>query len=123
LETLLEDEICEVTMALENGKDVDIQDVFDSILLSEDTFASTGYQEGFKQGEVDGYQEGLNLGEVKGKEIGSEISFYRGFAKGFIAQLSGKVALLRELDSQLEVNRDLFDSQTISALQGIPLSF
>jgi len=106
-------------MAVENDKDVDIQDIFDSLVLSEDTFVKAGYQQGFEQGEIDGYQEGFQLGQIKGKEIGSEISFYRGFAKGFIAQLKDAETFLGELRSQLELNTNSIDSQTISTLQGI----
>lgn len=110
-------------MALENEKYEDIQDAFDSLLLIEDKFVKVGYQEGFEQGEIEGYQEGFHLGQLKGKEIGSEISFYRGFAKGFIAQLSDTETFMRELNNQVELNKNLIDSQTISTLQGISFSY
>lgn len=68
--------------------DFDIQDAFDSLLLSEDTFVRKAHEEGLAQGEITGFQEGFDLGHQKGAEIGSEIFFYRGFAKGWINLLS-----------------------------------
>ncbi|XP_057377622.1 protein LTO1 homolog [Daphnia carinata] len=68
--------------------DFDIQDAFDSLVLSEDNFVNKAYKEGLVHGETVGFQEGFDLGNQKGAEIGSEIFYYRGFAKGWIALLS-----------------------------------
>ncbi|KAI9555690.1 hypothetical protein GHT06_018205 [Daphnia sinensis] len=68
--------------------DFDIQDAFDSLVLSEDNLVNKAYEEGLVHGEKVGFQEGFDLGNQKGAEIGSEIFFYRGFAKGWIALLS-----------------------------------
>lgn len=68
--------------------DFDIQDAFDSLVLSEDSFVKKAHEEGVVQGEIVGFQEGFDLGNEKGAEIGSEIFYYRGFAKGWIAVLS-----------------------------------
>ncbi|EFX89952.1 hypothetical protein DAPPUDRAFT_40007 [Daphnia pulex] len=77
--------------------DFDIQDAFNSLLVSEDNLVAKAYEEGLLQGEIAGFQEGFDLGRQKGSEIGSEIFFYRGFAKSWIALLSGD---LKEADSK-----------------------
>jgi hypothetical protein len=73
--------------------DSDIQEAFDSILVSEDNLVAEAYREGLIQGEIQGFQEGFELGRQKGSETGSEIFFYRGFAKGWIALLSGDISV------------------------------
>ena len=75
-----------------NEKDFDVQDAFDSIFVSEDKLVAKAYEEGVLQGEIEGFQEGFELGRQKGSEIGSEIFFYRGFAKSWIALLSGDLS-------------------------------
>jgi HUS1 checkpoint protein len=72
--------------------DFDIQDAFDSLLVSEDNLVAKACEEGLLQGEIVGFQEGFDLGRQKGSEIGSEIFFYRGFAKSWIALLSGDLS-------------------------------
>lgn len=70
------------------SEEVDIQDLYDSLLVCEEKFVASGYEEGLARGEEIGFQEGYDLGRQKGSEIGSEIAFYRGFAKGWISLLS-----------------------------------
>ena len=70
------------------SSEVDIQDLYDSLLVSEETFVASGYAEGLARGEEIGFQEGYNLGLKKGTEIGAEIAFYKGFAKGWVNLLS-----------------------------------
>jgi len=59
----------------------DINDLFDSIVLSEDRIVCESYETGYKAGESEGFSEGLRLGSERGKKIGSEIGFYLGFVE------------------------------------------
>lgn len=61
--------------------DEDINEVFDSIALSEDNIASSGFDEGLKKGQTIGELEGYHLGYHRGAELGCEIGFYKGFLK------------------------------------------
>jgi hypothetical protein len=65
-------------------KAADINDAFDSILLSEDQLVSEGHLEGLEAGRKSGAKEGVNLGAQKGVEIGEEVGFYAGFATAWI---------------------------------------
>jgi len=107
-------------MAVTNeGSNIDIQDAFDALNSCEQEFIQKGYQEGFQNGEDIGYQEGFDLGVQKGRKIGFEICFYRGFAKGFIAQLDGGTAFTDALNDQLKSNPKFIDPQTVSTLQDL----
>ncbi|XP_067850234.1 protein LTO1 homolog [Heptranchias perlo] len=55
-------------------------DMFDPILLADHTFHGKGYQEGYTEGGHLGETEGRLYGLVNGAKIGSEVSFYQGFA-------------------------------------------
>jgi hypothetical protein len=49
--------------------DFDIQDAFDSLLVSEDNLVAKAYEEGLLQGEIVGFQEGFDLGRRKFSSI------------------------------------------------------
>ncbi|XP_047104910.1 protein LTO1 homolog [Schistocerca piceifrons] len=62
----------------------DINDVFESLLLSEEKLSAEGFQEGLKKGSVDGLCEGFHLGYHRGAEIGAEIGFYKGVIQAWL---------------------------------------
>ena len=62
--------------------DFDINDAFDTIILSENRLVEQGYEEGFVAGSREGEEEGYRLGAQKGSEIGQEVGFYIGFTEG-----------------------------------------
>ncbi|KAK7868299.1 hypothetical protein R5R35_013887 [Gryllus longicercus] len=65
-------------MSAQERNDSDINDVFDSIALSENLIQKEGFEEGFKKGERDGAIEGFHIGFHKGIDIGNEIGYYIG---------------------------------------------
>lgn len=104
--------------------DLDIQNVFDNLVLPENDFVKEAYQEGFEQGKKEGYEEGFQFGRQKGSEISSEIGFFKGFAKGWIALLSGSDVEFRKiLAEQLQAVAPLLNSSTctevLSLCQGV----
>lgn len=56
----------------------DINDVFHSIVLSEERLMKQGFQEGFLKGSFEGEVDGFHLGYHRGAEIGAEIGYYKG---------------------------------------------
>ncbi|KDR23937.1 hypothetical protein L798_10810 [Zootermopsis nevadensis] len=61
-----------------NDETADINDVFNSIALSEEQNSREGFQEGFQKGCFEGEVEGFHLGYHRGAEIGAEIGYYKG---------------------------------------------
>ncbi|RZF40860.1 hypothetical protein LSTR_LSTR003370 [Laodelphax striatellus] len=59
--------------------DVDINDVFDDIVLTEEKIVQDSYEIGFRKGILEGEIEGFHLGYHRGSELGNEIGFYSGF--------------------------------------------
>ncbi|XP_078271655.1 protein LTO1 homolog [Rhinoraja longicauda] len=55
-------------------------DLFDSIVLADDEFRGKGYREGFIEGSQLGEIDGRKYGLANGAKLGSEVSFYKGFA-------------------------------------------
>ncbi|XP_068595221.1 protein LTO1 homolog [Brachionichthys hirsutus] len=55
-------------------------DIFDSIVTSEETFRAEGYREGFQRGTARGLQDGRRHGASHGAKLSSEVSFYYGFS-------------------------------------------
>ncbi|XP_057711555.1 protein LTO1 homolog [Corythoichthys intestinalis] len=55
-------------------------DIFDCIVMAEQTFHGEGYQEGFEKGTARGLQTGRRHGASHGAKLSTEISFYYGFA-------------------------------------------
>ncbi|TNM90437.1 hypothetical protein fugu_002726 [Takifugu bimaculatus] len=56
------------------------EDIFDSIVLAEESFRGEGYREGFDRGTHLGLQDGRRHGVSHGAKLSSEVSFYYGFA-------------------------------------------
>lgn len=88
----------------------DINDIFDSILCSEEASNEQGYEEGVKKGLVDGEIDGYHLGYHKGAEIGAELGFYKGVVETYI-QLNkkGDTALSDKIITLLEKTKDMID--------------
>lgn len=69
------------TKGKEINSDPDINEVFESILFSEEHLAEGGYKDGLRKGEKEGLNDGFHLGYHRGAEIGAEIGFYEGVVK------------------------------------------
>jgi hypothetical protein len=67
----------------------DINDVFHSIVLSEEHLMNRGFQEGFLKGSLEGEVDGFHLGYHRGAEIGAEIGYYKGVVETLLV-ISGK---------------------------------
>ncbi|KAH1007662.1 hypothetical protein HUJ04_004869 [Dendroctonus ponderosae] len=65
-------------------QEVDINDVFDDILFSEEKVVEKGYQQGFAAGSSQDSVDGYHLGYHRGAEIGSEIGFYQAFSQHYL---------------------------------------
>ena len=63
--------------------DLDINSVFDDIVLSEEKCVDRGFAEGYKEGQSRGRREGADLGRQQGQLIGTEVGFYLGFLAEF----------------------------------------
>lgn len=63
----------------------DVNDVFESILMSEEHLSAKGFNEGLKKGSADGLCEGFHLGYHRGAEIGAEIGFYKGVIQAWLS--------------------------------------
>ncbi|XP_059832038.1 protein LTO1 homolog isoform X1 [Hypanus sabinus] len=99
-------------------------DLFDSILLADDEFRGKGYREGFIEGGQLGETEGQRYGLANGAKIGSEVSFYRGFAITWKCLLQNnedvkKGKKLKALNSILEMAHSFpYEDPTNEGLQG-----
>uniref|UniRef100_UPI00398E5A36 protein LTO1 homolog n=1 Tax=Pristiophorus japonicus TaxID=55135 RepID=UPI00398E5A36 len=98
-------------------------DIFDSILLADDKFRGKGYQEGYTEGGNLGVTEGRRYGLANGVKIGSEVSFYKGFAFTWKCLLQNNQDAktskrLKALNSLLEmVNSFPYEDPTYDQLQ------
>ncbi|XP_048463173.1 protein LTO1 homolog isoform X1 [Rhincodon typus] len=98
-------------------------DLFDSIVLAEDRFRGKGYQEGFTEGSHLGETEGQRYGLANGAKIGSEVSFYKGFAYTWKCLLQNNQDVksrkrLKVLNSMLEmVHQFPYEDPTYDKLQ------
>ncbi|XP_072448910.1 protein LTO1 homolog isoform X2 [Chiloscyllium punctatum] len=98
-------------------------DLFDSIVLAEDRFRGEGYQEGFTEGGHLGETEGRRYGLVNGAKIGSEVSFYEGFAYTWKCLLQNNQDVksskrLKALNSLLAMVHDFpYENPTYDKLQ------
>lgn len=61
-------------------KELDINEVFDNIVLTEEKLSQKSYEEGFQEGIIQGNLEGYKLGYAKGVELGEELGNYYGLA-------------------------------------------
>jgi len=87
--------------------DFDINDAFDTIILSENRLVEKGYEEGFVAGSREGEEEGYRLGAQKGSEIGQEVGFYIGFTEGWLQELAGREKRPEKIIRHLEKLRSL----------------
>lgn len=99
----------------DTGGDIDINDAFDSIVLSENNLQKEGYDEGIIKGQKDGVIEGFHVGFHKGIDVGSEVGYYSGVVEACLAlncessspERTKQVLLkLRELIQQFPVSND-----------------
>ncbi|KAG5676348.1 hypothetical protein PVAND_006190 [Polypedilum vanderplanki] len=95
---------------------MDINDVFEQILLSEERIAEESYKQGFEKGVSEGNLEAYHIGFHRGAEIGAELGFYLGVLENhkIPAPIDEKVThLISQLKSIIEqfprVNCDSFD--------------
>ncbi|PSN45452.1 Oral cancer-overexpressed protein 1 [Blattella germanica] len=65
---------------------IDINDAFDSIALSEERISNEGYSEGFSKGVLEGEVEGFHLGYHRGAEIGAELGYYKGIVETILKE-------------------------------------
>ncbi|XP_044739369.1 protein LTO1 homolog isoform X1 [Chrysoperla carnea] len=65
----------------EDMDEVDINDVFDDLVLSEDRGNQTAYNIGYNTGKTDGNIEAYHFGYHRGTEIGTELGYYFGIIK------------------------------------------
>lgn len=90
-----------------NEDDVDINDVFDNLLLAEEHLAEAGYQRGLAQGVREGNVDAYHFGYHRGAEVGAELGFYYGVICGQESaskeggSSKGK-SLLKELKREIE---------------------
>lgn len=56
----------------------DINDIFDDILLTEESLEQQGYDEGYSAAASAGNTEGYHLGYHRGAELGAELGYYLG---------------------------------------------
>ncbi|KAK3931498.1 Protein LTO1-like protein [Frankliniella fusca] len=81
------------------AKDVDINDIFDSIALTEERLWAAGHREGLEAGGREGAADGFHLGYHRGAECGAELGFYAGFAEAWLSL--GPVALTEKARQSL----------------------
>lgn len=62
----------------------DINVVFDSIVMLEQTVASDGFREGYEKGMKEGAEDAFRQGHLHGMGLGTELGMYRGAAKTWI---------------------------------------
>jgi hypothetical protein len=62
----------------------DINEVFDSIVMLEQTVASDGFREGFEKGLNEGAEDAFRQGHIHGMDLGTELGIYRGAAQTWI---------------------------------------
>lgn len=98
-----------------NSKNCDINDVFDNIVLCEESLSREGYEEGYRVGSLNGEREGYHLGYHRGAEVGSLVGYYRGFVRVLSKESESKVrnnvlklkALLDEFPSDNNEDADI----------------
>ena len=71
---------------------VDLNDIFNDIVLAENNSFDRGFEEGISKSRADGFAEGFALGLGKGLQVGTTIGYYRQFAE----------LILRSLDCIIE---------------------
>lgn len=97
--------------------EIDINDVFEQIALTEETLCEQGYQEGFVNGEAATNPEGYHLGYHRGAELAAELGYYLGLLSAYrkcIVEKSDKLQntfheLFRQIDNFPRVNDEHTD--------------
>lgn len=62
----------------------DINDIFDDILLTEESLEQQGYDEGYAAAAAAGNTEGYHLGYHRGAELGAELGYYFGVVEVYL---------------------------------------
>lgn len=62
----------------------DINDIFEDILLTEESLEQQGYDEGFAEAVSAGNSEGFHLGYHRGAELGAELGYYLGVIEVYL---------------------------------------
>lgn len=110
--------MCDTVPSDDNERD--INDIFDDILLTEETLTKRSYAEGFSEGAAAGNPEGYHLGYHRGAEIGAEFGYYFGIAKVFAkTETSDKitkalVTLIQQIESFPKTNDETVDIFTVA---------
>ncbi|XP_053683448.1 protein LTO1 homolog [Sabethes cyaneus] len=90
----------------EASAEVDINDVFEDLLLSEERVAEQSFKEGVEVGSAEGNVEAYHFGYHRGAEVGAELGFYYGVICGQeddSREVSAKAsALLKELKTEID---------------------
>lgn len=93
----------------------DINDIFDSIVLTEENLVQQGYEEGFTDGIAGGNTEGYHLGYHRGAELGAELGYYSGIVAVYLKSKQPEkihtalVALKHSLDAFPHTNDENCD--------------
>ncbi|XP_058840745.1 protein LTO1 homolog isoform X1 [Topomyia yanbarensis] len=91
---------------LQQETEVDINDVFEDLLLVEERLTERSYQEGLQVGSQEGNVEAYHFGYHRGAEIGAELGFYYGVLCARESSAEGSsskaTALLQELKKEIE---------------------
>lgn len=93
---------------------VDLNDVFDDIVLAENNSFHRGFQEGVEKSRAQGFADGFGLGLGKGLQVGTSIGYYRQFAELALRSL--------ELSRKETQAGDTFNSQQIQEISSFPIA-
>lgn len=69
---------CSAKPVAQSTVEVDINDVFDDLLLVEERLSEESYQHGLQEGAEQGNVDAYHFGYHRGAEIGAELGFYYG---------------------------------------------
>ncbi|XP_067674451.1 protein LTO1 homolog [Haliotis asinina] len=83
------------------SRNVEIDDLFHDVIMSEEKSQVEGFTEGRAEGERRGLVDGLSLGFEKGAAIGSEVGFYRGYVETL------QVLSMREGEAKPRIQKSL----------------
>ncbi|XP_077598114.1 protein LTO1 homolog [Stigmatopora nigra] len=93
-------------MASEHDND-NVDDIFDCIVMAEESFRGQGYRDGFETGSSRGLLTGRTHGASHGARLSTEMAFYHGFAVTWKSLLErrpeakGRKRQLKALDALL----------------------
>lgn len=111
-------DVCRIKGKSSNGDGVstmvDLNDVFDDIVLAENNSFHRGFQEGVEKSRAQGFADGFGLGLGKGLQVGTSIGYYRQFAELALRSL--------ELSRKETQAGDTFNSQQIQEISSFPIA-